>query len=123
MLSKITLFKLLVSVRVFIFFSACGFDADSAKSTICESLSDNSFDEVCKGLETLLGSGTQMTNVFQDCSCRQGGISRLRRFIYCFFGVLVCIFSFIDIGTTARDNGVESGIYILITRDFFNNTK
>ena len=119
MLSKITLFKLLVVVRVFIFFSACRFDADSAKSTICESLSDNSFDEVCKDLETLLGSGTQMTNVFQDCSCRQGGISRLRRFIYCFFGVLVCIFSF----TTARDNGLESVIYIFITRDFFNNAK
>ena len=58
MLSKITLCKLLVVVRVFILLSVCGFDADSAKSTVCESLSDNSFDEVCKVLETLLGSGT-----------------------------------------------------------------
>ena len=58
MLSKITLCKLLVVVRVFILLSVCGFDAYSAKSTVCESLSDNSFDEVCKVLETLLGSGT-----------------------------------------------------------------
>ena len=55
-LSKITLCKLLV--RVFILLSVCRFDANSAKSTVCESLSDNSFDEVCKDLETLLGSGT-----------------------------------------------------------------
>ena len=48
----------LVVVRVFILLSVCEFDADSAKSTVCESLSDNSFDEVCKDHETLLGSCT-----------------------------------------------------------------
>ena len=58
MLSKVTLCKLLVVVRVFILLSVCGFDANSAKSAVCESLSDNSFDEVCKDLETLLRSGT-----------------------------------------------------------------
>ena len=58
MLSKITLCKLVVVVRVFILLSVCGFDADLAKSTVCESLSDNLFDEVCKDLETLLGSST-----------------------------------------------------------------
>ena len=58
LLSKITLCKLLVVVRVFILLSLCGFDADSAKSTVCESLSDNLFDEVCKNLEILLGSCT-----------------------------------------------------------------
>ena len=58
MLSKITKCKLLVVVRVFILLSVCGFDANSANSAVCESLSDNLFDEVCKDLETLLGSGT-----------------------------------------------------------------
>ena len=57
MLSKIALCKLFVVVRVFIWLSACGFDAYSANSTVCESLSDNSFDEVCKDLKTL-SSGT-----------------------------------------------------------------
>ena len=47
--------KLLVVVRVFLLFFVCGFNADSAKSTVCESLSDNSFDEVCKDVEILLG--------------------------------------------------------------------
>ena len=58
MLSKTTLCKLLVVVRVFLLFSVCGFDIDSAKSAVCESLSDNSFDEGCKNLETLLASCT-----------------------------------------------------------------
>ena len=44
MLSKVTLCKLLVVVRVFILLSVCGFDANSAKSAVCESLSDNLFD-------------------------------------------------------------------------------
>ena len=57
LLSKLTLCKLLVVVKVFILLSVFGFDADSAKSTVCESLSDNLIDEVCKDLKTLLGSG------------------------------------------------------------------
>ena len=58
MLSKITLCKLLMVVQVFLLLSVCGFDANSTKSTCCESLSDNSFDEVCKDLKILLGSCT-----------------------------------------------------------------
>ena len=50
------------------------------------------------------------------------GLVDLGHFIY-FFCALVCICSFIDIDTAARDNGIEFGIYIFITRDFFNNTK
>ena len=46
--------QILVVVRVFLLLSVYGFDADSAKSTVCESLSDNSFDEVCKDLGILL---------------------------------------------------------------------
>ena len=52
-----------------------------------------------------------------------GEISGLRQFIYCFVCVLLCICSFIDIDITGRDNGVEFGIYIFITRDVLNNTK
>ena len=58
MLSKITLWKLSVVVRAFLSSPVCGFDADSAKPTLCESLSDNSLYEVCKDLEILLGSCT-----------------------------------------------------------------
>lgn len=58
MLSKITLCKLLVVVRVCLLLSVCGFDTDSVKSTICESLSDNLFDEVCKNHKTSLHSCT-----------------------------------------------------------------
>ena len=58
MLSTMTMCKLLVAVRVFIFLSVCGFGVDSVKPTVCESLKDNSFDEVCKDLEILLGSCT-----------------------------------------------------------------
>ena len=57
MLSKITFCKLLVVVRLFLLLSVCGFDADSAKLTVCELLCDNYFDEVCKDLGILLGSG------------------------------------------------------------------
>ena len=57
MLSKLTLCKLLVVVKVFILLSVFGFDSSSAKSTVCESLSDNSIDEVCKDLKSLVGSG------------------------------------------------------------------
>ena len=46
MLSKMTLCKLLVVVRVFILFSVFGSGANSTKSTVCESLSGNFFDEV-----------------------------------------------------------------------------
>ena len=56
MLSKITLCKLLFIVIVFLLLSVCGFDVDSGKLTVYESLSDNSFDEVCKDLEILLSS-------------------------------------------------------------------
>ena len=58
MLSKITLWKLSVVVRAFLSSPVFGFDADSAKPTLCESPSDNSLDEVCKDLEILLGSCT-----------------------------------------------------------------
>ena len=51
MLSKITLCKLLFVVIIFLLLSACGFDVDSGKLTVYESLSDNSFDEVCKDLK------------------------------------------------------------------------
>ena len=57
-LSKMTLCKLLMVVQVFLLLSVCGFDANSTKSTGCESLNDNSFDEVCKNLKILLGSCT-----------------------------------------------------------------
>ena len=58
MLSKITLCKLLVVVIAFLLLSVWGFDANSAKSIVCESLSDNSFDAVCKDLAILFGSST-----------------------------------------------------------------
>ena len=60
MLSKMILCKLLVVFRVFLLLSVCEFGDDSAKSTVCESLSDNSFDEVYKDLEILLGSCTPL---------------------------------------------------------------
>ena len=53
-----TLCKLLVVVRVFLLLSVYGSGADSTKSTVCESLSDNFFDEVCKDFEISLGSCT-----------------------------------------------------------------
>ena len=58
MLSKIILCKLLVVFKIFLLLSDCEFDADSAKSTVCETLSDNFFDEVFKDLDILLGSCT-----------------------------------------------------------------
>ena len=60
MLSEMTLCKLLVVFRVFLLLSVCGFGDHSAKSTVCESPSDNSFDEVYKDLEILLGSCTPL---------------------------------------------------------------
>ena len=60
MLSKITTCKLLVVFRVFLLLSVCGFDDDSAKSSVCESLGDNSFGEVYKDLEILLGFCTPL---------------------------------------------------------------
>ena len=59
MLSKITLQKLLVVVillLLFFLFFVCEFDADSAELTVCESLNDNSFNEVCKDFKILLDS-------------------------------------------------------------------
>ena len=58
LLSKMTLCKLLVVVRVFLLLSGGGFGADSAKSTVCESVSDNPSDEFRKDLEILLGCRT-----------------------------------------------------------------
>ena len=55
MLSNMTLCKLLLVVRVFLLLSVCRIGANSAKSTVSESFSDNSFDEVCKDLEIWLG--------------------------------------------------------------------
>ena len=57
--------------------------------------------------------------MFLETSSRQGEISGHRHFIYCLVCALLCICSFIDIDITGRDNGVEFGIYIFITRDFF----
>ena len=124
-LSKITLCKLLVIVRVFILLSVCGYHADSTKSTVCESLSDNSFDKVCKDIKTLLGFGTFSEWLFfKAVAVGMLGLVNLDiLFSYYFVCALACICSFININTTARGNGVEFGIYVFITRDFFNNTK
>lgn len=58
MLTKMTLCRLLFVVRVSPLLSVCEFGADLAKSTVCELLSHNSFDEVCEGLEIVLSPCT-----------------------------------------------------------------
>lgn len=45
-------------LRFLFWLPICRFEADSAKSTVCEPLNDNYFDEVCKDLEMLLGNCT-----------------------------------------------------------------
>lgn len=58
MLTKMNLRRLLFVVRVFPLLSVCEFVVDLAKSTVCELLSHNSFDEVRERLEIVLGSCT-----------------------------------------------------------------
>ena len=102
MLSKITLYKLLVVVRVFLLLSAFGFDADWAKSTIFDPLSDNSVDEPWKHLETGSCTLSEWLMFFETVVLDKVKLVDLDT-LFTSLIVSICIWSFIYIDITGRN--------------------